>query len=157
MRSYRVRFRALIFFALLLLVWALPALATPKTMGTLELNSVIREAKGRVVVVNFFSTSCPPCMVEIPGLVDIRRDYPTDDLVLMGLSFDEAPVLEAFLRSSDFNYPMYIAKEEVARFFRVSAIPRLLIYDKNGVLVVDHEGLAPMRELRQVLDTLLAQ
>ena len=46
-------------------------------------------------MLNFFATWCPPCKVEIPELVNIRKDYSKDDLVIIGLDVDEdmAPVM----------------------------------------------------------------
>ena len=148
-------------FLALLLVSSAVASATgeePREIGTMQLLGLLRDAKDQVVVVNFFATNCPPCLEEIPNLIEIRKEYKDEDLELVGLSVDfDRPVLLAFMDKMGFNYPVYLAKMDVAQTFQVQAIPRLLVYDRQGKLVVDHTGFMEPDALRVILDSLLGK
>lgn len=134
------------------------AVAAPavEEMGSGELLRRVTAAKGKVVIVNFFASWCPPCLEEIPGLINVRARYPEDKVALYGISLDENPrQLAAFMSRTPFNYPVWKGKEELQRFFNVSSIPQLLVYDRQGKLVANHVGLVEADELGKFVDTLL--
>lgn len=134
------------------------AVAAPavEEMGSGELLRRVTAAKGKVVIVNFFASWCPPCLEEIPGLINVRARYPEDKVALYGISLDENPKqLAAFMSRTPFNYPVWKGKEELQRFFNVSSIPQLLVYDRQGKLVANHVGLVEADELGKFVDTLL--
>jgi len=159
---------ALQLLAALALAWVLslgpsaaPAAADTapiKQIGHIELLKTINAAKGKVVVVNFFASWCQPCKMEIPGLIDLRSELPQDDLLLVGISVDEdMRALENYIEQTPFNYPVYHGDLNVARVFQVTSLPKMLIYNKRGGLVVKHDGFVPKAELGEVLETLLKQ
>ncbi|WP_353120341.1 TlpA disulfide reductase family protein [Nitratidesulfovibrio sp.] len=134
------------------------AVAAPvvEEMGSGELLRRVTAAKGKVVIVNFFASWCPPCLEEIPGLINVRARYSEDKVALYGISLDENPKqLAAFMSRTPFNYPVWKGKEELQRFFNVSSIPQLLVYDRQGKLVANHVGLVEADELGKFVDTLL--
>ena len=72
------------------------------------------------------------------------------------MSVDESrDQLVALMGKTPFNYPVFLAREELSRFFGISSIPRLLVYDKAGKLVIDNVGLVEADELAKAIDTLL--
>lgn len=108
-----------------------------------ELLSLIRAERGKVVVVNFFASWCPPCREEIPDLIELRAAESAEQMTLIGVSVDEdAGQLAAMQERVPFNYPVYRAVGDLPSVFSISSIPRLLIYDTKGALVIDHVGLA---------------
>lgn len=134
------------------------AVAAPavEEMGSGELLRRVTAARGKVVIVNFFASWCPPCLEEIPGLINVRARYSEDKVTLYGISLDENPrQLAAFMSRTPFNYPVWKGKEELQRFFNVSSIPQLLVYDRQGKLVANHVGLVEADELGKFVDTLL--
>ena len=70
------------------------------------LETLLQKNKGKVVLLNFFATWCPPCRMEIPELVRVRDAYPADQLLLVGLSVDDdsAPVVP-FIKKAGVNIP----------------------------------------------------
>lgn len=145
-------------FALFLSTLPARAAEVPPNLSPLELLRIINDSKGRVVVVNFFASWCTPCAVEIPGLINLRHEFNDDDVVILGLSVDQdSQDIAEFVGDTPFNYPVYVVGEDVASIFKVDSIPRLVIYDQSGRMVVDHEGVVNEDDLRQILDAMLEQ
>ncbi len=128
----------------------------PETLQFLDILTQVGQARGKVVLVNFWATWCTPCLQEIPELKETRSNYSADELVLMGVSVDDnREDLTAFLEKNTFNYPIYFAHANVGPAFQLQNIPRILVYDKNGVLAFSHTGYLGQAELRKVLDQLI--
>ena len=151
-----MKFRSALFTVLCLIVLTLPAFAAPREIGSGDLLKLVGESRGKVVVVNFFASWCPPCLEEIPGLIRLRGHYKPSQVEFIGVSVDESrDQLVALMGKTPFNYPVFHAREELSRFFGISSIPRLLVYDKAGKLVIDNVGLVEADELAKAIDTLL--
>lgn len=142
---------------LLLLTLFLPCLAQAqeyKTVGLKDLTSIVAQNKGKVVMLNFFATWCPPCREEIPDLVSLAPKY-EGKVVVIGLSVDEdASALPAFLKRLKVNYPVYRANEDVIRAFNVRTIPHNVFYGKNGRLALMGSGMVSKKELTEIFDSL---
>jgi thiol-disulfide isomerase/thioredoxin len=126
------------------------------TMDSGELLALVAEEKGKVIVINIFASWCPPCRDEIPVLVNLRRQYPEDSLLLVGVSVDREPkALANYMGEMRMNYPVYLAKGDFMRRVGVKAVPQLLIYGKSGKLEVNHVGLADEGDLKTNLKEFL--
>ncbi|MDE5879152.1 MAG: TlpA family protein disulfide reductase, partial [Desulfovibrio sp.] len=110
------------------------------------------------VMLNFFATWCPPCRVEIPELVKVRKAYPEAELLLVGLSVDEdsAPVIP-FIRKAGVNYPVYMAARDVTDAYRVTSVPHNTFFARDGHVVISEPGMADATVIRQVVDDLLGK
>ncbi|NDV27203.1 TlpA disulfide reductase family protein [Desulfovibrio sp. JC010] len=108
-------------------------------------QDVISKNKGKVVLVNFWATWCPPCRAEIPELIGLRKNFSDDELVIIGVSVDQDSdaVDEFMLKEAEFNYPVYFAAEDVGAAFRIQSIPRTMMFDPAGQRVFDKEGSYP--------------
>ena len=142
---------------LLLLTLFLPCLAQAqeyKTVGLKDLSSIVAQNKGKVVMLNFFATWCPPCREEIPDLVSLAPKY-EGKVVIVGLSVDEdASTLPVFLKRLKVDYPVYRASEDVIRAFNVRTIPHNVFYGKNGRLALMGSGMVSKKELTEIFDSL---
>ena len=142
---------------LLLLTLFLPCLAQAqeyKTVGLKDLTSIVAQNKGKVVMLNFFATWCPPCREEIPDLVSLAPKY-EGKVVIVGLSVDEdASTLPASLKRLKVDYPVYRASEDVIRAFNVRTIPHNVFYGKNGRLALMGSGMVSKKELTEIFDSL---
>jgi cytochrome c biogenesis protein CcmG, thiol:disulfide interchange protein DsbE len=134
-----------------------PATVPPFTVTDVDGRSVsLASLKGKVVLVNFWATWCPPCRAEIPDLVKLQERY-RDKLVILGISEDEIPPeqVKAFAANLKVNYIVAMTTPELKKIFRgVSALPTTFVIDREGKLVRKHVGLlsAPETELEaQVL------
>jgi len=112
---------------------------------------------GKVVLVNFWATWCPPCREEIPELIALQKQY-GDRLQIIGISEDDDPpekVLK-FTRQQGINYPIVMSTPElIAAYGGVPALPTSYVVDTQGRVVQKHAGLYPMdsynRDLRALL------
>jgi thiol-disulfide isomerase/thioredoxin len=99
--------------------------------------------KGKVVIVNFWATWCPPCRAEIPDLVALQDKY-RDTLQIIGVSEDDAPSddVRRFVAEHKMNYPVVMSTENISRLFPgVQALPTSFILDREGRLVQKHVGM----------------
>lgn len=93
------------------------------------------DLKGKVVVIDFWATWCPPCRDEIPGYVELQKQYGKDGLVIVGASADEAgpAVVKDFAKKMGINYTMLMADEAVSSAFGgIEALPTTFLIDRNG-------------------------
>jgi thiol-disulfide isomerase/thioredoxin len=117
---------------------------------------ILDQAKGKVVVINFFASWCPPCREEIPGLMRLRKRYSPEQVVFLGLSVDQdMQDIKDFLAKTPLNYPVYLADPVLARMYSVSSIPHNTVYDKSGRIVGNQPGLIEERDMRHALDALV--
>ena len=90
---------------------------------------------GKVGVINFWATWCPPCRQEIPDFVAAYNAHKNEGLVIIGLSVDElSPAeLRPFVRKNGMTYPVALATQAVIRAFDPGGfIPTTFIIDKKG-------------------------
>jgi thiol-disulfide isomerase/thioredoxin len=123
-----------------------------------QFERLLAESSGKVVLINFFASWCPPCREELPGLMRLRKRYHSDQVVFVGLSVDEnMGDLKKFLGGLPLNYPVSRADPRVARAYGVRSIPHNVLYNKAGDLVGNQPGLLDERDLRYVLDDLVKE
>ena len=99
--------------------------------------------RGKVVLVNFWATWCPPCRAEIPDLVRLQEKY-RDRLQIIGISEDEsAPeVVKRFAADHKMNYPIVMTSPEIEKMFPgISALPTSFLIDRDSRVVQKHVGM----------------
>jgi len=90
---------------------------------------------GKVMVVNFWATWCPPCRAEIPDLIELQKKYGNEGLVIVGISLDQdgAGVVGKFVEAKGINYPVVLGDDAVvAAFGGFEGIPTTFIIDRQG-------------------------
>ena len=99
--------------------------------------------KGKVVILNFWATWCPPCREEVPELVQLQNKY-KDKLIVIGASEDEdgPPKVQQFVQRYSINYPVVMAtKELIENYGGVPALPTSFVIDPQGHVMTKHTGL----------------
>ena len=133
-----------------------PHFALPSALDGTIIDS--DEYQGRVRLINFFATWCPPCLEEIPNLIDLEDRFGNDGLSVIGLSVDQGgrEKVKKFVNKMKINYPVLMADEKVSSAFGgVSGIPVSFLVARDGTLIrrylgyVDHAVLE--RDINEVL------
>ena len=112
---------------------------------------------GKVVLVNFWATWCPPCREEIPELIELSKRY-KDQLQIIGISMDDAPAgqVRQFAKQIGITYPVVMGSGAIeAEYGGVPALPTSFVISPEGRVVQKHAGLYPIgvydTEIRSLL------
>lgn len=90
--------------------------------------------KGKVVIVNFWATWCPPCRKEMPDLDALQAQF-GDRLIILGISDEKPETVDAYLKAHPVRYPVLLDPgRKVNELYQVDGIPKNLIYDRKGHL-----------------------
>jgi thiol-disulfide isomerase/thioredoxin len=99
--------------------------------------------KGKVLLVNFFATWCPPCLKEIPILVGLQKNFAEQGFSVIGFSVDNKEnmeVLKKLMANTGINYPVVLADEKTKKGFGANLLPMTFLIDKKGVRVKSYFG-----------------
>lgn len=106
----------------------------------------LADFKGKVVMLNFWATWCPPCREEIPSMMKLNAAMAGKPFKMIAVSIDEGgkPAIESFFKESGFSLPTYTdASGAAAKAYGITGVPETFIIDKQGVLVKKVVGGAP--------------
>jgi cytochrome c biogenesis protein CcmG/thiol:disulfide interchange protein DsbE len=112
---------------------------------------------GKVVIVNFWATWCPPCREEIPELLELKKEF-KDRLEIVGISEDDDPPesVVRFAKQKGMNYPIVMATQElIDSYGGVAALPTSFLIDTQGRVVQKHSGLYPIEAYQLEIRSLL--
>lgn len=118
----------------------------------------LSELRGRVVLLNFWATWCPPCRLEMPGFQDVWEDYRDRGVVILGLSVDRGDrgMVERWVRDRDITYPIAFPTGAVVRAYGgANVLPTSLLINREGRIVRRVEGFYAEPTLRGALNRLL--
>lgn len=94
--------------------------------------------KGKVVMLNFWATWCPPCREEIPSMMKLAAAMKGKPFQMLAVSIDEGgvPAIKEFFKESGYNLPAYVdTTMESSKLYGITGVPETFIIDKNGVIV----------------------
>ena len=114
--------------------------------------------KGKVVVLDFWATWCPPCRAEIPGYVELQKKYQREGLAIVGVSLDQGGpgVVSRFIADHRINYQVVIGDDKIVEAFGgIDAIPTTFIIDRQGVIRYRKVGAMPAGAFEAVLAQIL--
>lgn len=103
----------------------------------------LSDHKGKIVIVDFWATWCPPCRKGIPDLIEIQKKY-DKKVVVIGISLDTETKDDVipFIKKFGINYPIAFGNMEVVQAYgNIQAIPTSFIIDQKGNIVDTHVGL----------------
>ena len=140
---------------------ALPKIAPAPAWQLQDVNGAAVSSdqfKGKVVVVDFWATWCPPCREEIPGYIALAKKYGKDGLVIVGISLDQAgsDVVKSYAAKTGINYPLVMGDEKVvAAFGGVEGIPTTFLIDRDGQIRDRKVGLVETAEYEKRIQAVL--
>lgn len=115
----------------------------------------LSDYKGKVVVMDFWATWCPPCRQAMPGLQRLHEEYKDQGLVVLGMNYGERangdPV--GYMKKNNFTYGLMLNSEEIAKAYGVTAIPAFFVVGPDGKVIHRAVGYSPAgeKELEEVI------
>jgi len=110
------------------------------------------ELRGKVVLVNFWATWCPPCRKEMPDLETLYGRFGSEGLVVLGISDEKAGKVEPFIREREVSFPVLLDPgRKVNEMFVVEGIPKSFVYDREGKLVAQSIDMRTQKQFLQML------
>ena len=103
----------------------------------------LAEAKGKIVLLNFWATWCGPCRAEIPDLVDLQKRYADKfEIIALATDEDDPDEVRRFVLQSGINYRVAMSSDAVRRDYGgIAALPTSFVIDPQGRIVQKHVGL----------------
>ncbi len=111
--------------------------------------------KGKVIVVNFWATWCPPCVAEMPAFEKLYKDY-KEKVVFLFVANDDQKKVVKFIDDKSYSHPVYYQFTEAPKELQSNSLPTTYIINREGEIVVQKTGAADWNsgKVRDLLDGL---
>ncbi|HWA84248.1 MAG TPA: redoxin domain-containing protein [Fimbriimonadaceae bacterium] len=108
--------------------------------------------KGKIVLIDFWATWCPPCRASLPITQKMYKTYRSKGLQVVTISDEDRGTVSKFVKDNNYSFPTFLdAGDKASKLYNVEAIPCLVIVDAKGNLSSYSVGLEPERTVIQNL------
>lgn len=116
--------------------------------------------QGKVILLNFWATWCPPCREEIPGFIRLQDKYGEQGLQIVGIALDNPEAVARYWQEMKINYPLLLADDSVYDLMvaygnRQNGLPYSVLIAADGRIVTTRLGAYPEKQLESDLAALL--
>lgn len=123
----------------------------------------LSDLKGKVVILDFWATWCPPCRKGVPDLVELKKEYKDKGVEIVGISLDAITRngttvndVGPFMKSYKINYPIVRGDQNIVYSFgNINSIPTTFVLDKEGRVIAKYAGLVPKETLINNIKSIL--
>lgn len=120
----------------------------------------IKEWDGKVILLNFWATWCPPCKKEIPAFIELQDKYGSSGFQIIGVAIDQPELVEAYSDSMGVNYPILVGEDEGIDITtqygnRLNLLPYTVIIDRNSMIRFIKKGEVTKDEIEELIIPLL--
>lgn len=120
----------------------------------------LSQYKGKIIVLNFWATWCPPCREEMPELSALYKEYEAKNVVVLGIAIDELAQVKMFTKETPVSYPLFAAEEEGMSLGNSlgndkGVLPYTVIINSDGKVVKTYFGRITKSLLETALNPLL--
>ena len=118
----------------------------------------LSDYKGKVVLINFWATWCPPCRAEMPDLVRLQREHARQGLQIIGITYppERTARVRRFARSLKVNYPIILGTRQIkARFSSEETLPLTVVINRDGEVNDIISGILLREEFDEKIKPLL--
>jgi peroxiredoxin len=129
----------------------------------------LSDYRGKIVVLNFWATWCPPCRKEIPDFMELQSQYGPTGVQFIGIALDEEGLaaVKPYLAKSPISYPILVPEKisdpnnpdskAIAAYGDMTSIPVTFIIDRKGVIRTSYVGMRQKAVLESMLTPLVAE
>jgi peroxiredoxin len=115
-------------------------------------NWTLKDLRGKVVLLNFWATWCPPCRKEMPDLEALYRRFEPEGFVILGISDEEAGKVKPFIEQQGITYPVLLDPgRKVNELFQIQGIPKTFVYDRDGKIVAQSIDMRTQKQFLEML------
>jgi len=121
----------------------------------------LSEYKGKVILLDFWATWCPPCRKEIPGFIELYNTYKSRGLVVIGVSMDDADDIadvKRYAAQIKMNYPVLLGagrEDDLKPSFGELPLPTSFVIARDGRICARHDGLTAKDQVEREISALL--
>jgi peroxiredoxin len=113
----------------------------------------LKDLRGKVVLVNFWATWCPPCRKEMPDLEALGKRFKDQGLVILAISDEDSAKVKPFIAERQFTFPVLLDPgRKVNTLFAVEGIPKTFIYNREGSLAAQAIDMRTEHQLLEMLE-----
>ncbi len=120
----------------------------------------INEWDGKVILLNFWATWCPPCRNEIPAFIELQNKYGPSGFQVIGIAIDQMELVQAYSDSMGINYPVMVGESEATEIStqygnRLGVLPYSVIINRNSMIRFIKRGEVSKDEVEEMIKPLL--
>ncbi len=120
----------------------------------------INEWQGKIRIINFWATWCPPCLKEIPEFIALQNEFNDKNLQFIGIAIDDKQAVKQYLSTININYPVLIAGDEGITLSKqlgnsIGAVPFTVIINRQGTIIHRHPGELSKEKIIEIITPLI--
>lgn len=137
--------------------WELPPFTLQDTEGT---TRTLSDWKGKVILLNFWATWCPPCKYEIPDFMEYQAEYEADGFQIIGIGIDDSEPIKRYTNEMGINYPVLISTSPKMMSHwgnHEQVLPYSVVIDRQGEIRYIHRGQLDQAVFERMIQPLITQ
>jgi thiol-disulfide isomerase/thioredoxin len=120
----------------------------------------IKEWQGKILIINFWATWCPPCMKEMPEFEAIQQEFADKGVQFIGIALDDAEPVKEFITKKKITYPILIGQDSGTKLAHdlgnvINTVPFTVIFDKKGQLIKRQMGTLDRDDILEIINPLI--
>jgi len=120
----------------------------------------LSEWQGKIRIINFWATWCPPCLKEIPEFIKLQLEFKNNNIQFIGIAIEDLATVKEYLNNNPVNYPMLIGGDKAIALSQqlgniVNAVPFSLIINQQGQIIHRQPGELSREKIIEIITPLL--
>ena len=120
----------------------------------------ITEWQGKIRVINFWATWCPPCLKEIPAFIKLQHEFKSKNVQFIGIAIEDSQPVKEYLDTIKINYPMLIGGDEAIALSHqlgniINAVPFTVLVNPQGQIIHRQPGEIDREKIIEIITPLL--
>ena len=112
----------------------------------------LSDFRGKIVLLDFWATWCPPCRKELPSIEKLNRQFKDGDVVVLGINDEDSGTVKSFFKKHEYTLTTLMdSKKAVHRMYGARAIPTVIVIDRSGTIKAHYIGTRTEEELLAAL------